>query len=441
MLEGMVGSTLLRLTIPMIMGIFSILLINVVDTIYIGQLGLIELAGVSFTFPVVFMVMSVPFGIGIGTSAVVARSIGKGNHSEVRRLTTDSLYLTFFVMTIVAVVGLVTIDPIFTLMGATREMLPFIRDYMIVWYFGVGMVALPIVGNNAIRATGDSKTPSFIMMSIAIINAILDPFLIFGIGPFPMMGVEGAAMATVISYFFAFVGGLWVLGKRERMLEKGFPIWDKVFLSWRRILYIAIPATMSNMLAPVASAVLTWMVAGYGADAVAAFGIGTRLEALAMLGVMALTSILTPFVAQNLGAKNIDRIQISLVYSSKFSLLWGLAAFVILGSAAYPLSIIFSDNEGVQSLTRAFLWIVPMSFGFFGLSMISSALCNALNKPIESFSIQILRLFVLVLPLGLIGSWSFGVLGIFGGIFLGNVISGIVGILWVKVRVLPKTEK
>jgi putative MATE family efflux protein len=425
----------------MIMGIFSILLINVVDTIYIGQLGLIELAGVSFTFPVVFMVMSVPFGIGIGTSAVVARSIGKGNHSEVRRLTTDSLYLTFFVMTIVAVVGLVTIDPIFTLMGATREMLPFIRDYMIVWYFGVGMVALPIVGNNAIRATGDSKTPSFIMMSIAIINAILDPFLIFGIGPFPMMGVEGAAMATVISYFFAFVGGLWVLGKRERMLEKGFPIWDKVFLSWRRILYIAIPATMSNMLAPVASAVLTWMVAGYGADAVAAFGIGTRLEALAMLGVMALTSILTPFVAQNLGAKNIDRIQISLVYSSKFSLLWGLAAFVILGSAAYPLSIIFSDNEGVQSLTRAFLWIVPMSFGFFGLSMISSALCNALNKPIESFSIQILRLFVLVLPLGLIGSWSFGVLGIFGGIFLGNVISGIVGILWVKVRVLPKTEK
>jgi putative MATE family efflux protein len=425
----------------MIMGIFSTLLINVVDTIYIGQLGLIELAGVSFTFPVVFMVMSVPFGIGIGTSAVVARSIGKGNHSEVRRLTTDSLYLTFFVMTIVAVVGLVTIDPIFTLMGATREMLPFIRDYMIVWYFGVGMVALPIVGNNAIRATGDSKTPSFIMMSIAIINAILDPFLIFGIGPFPMMGVEGAAMATVISYFFAFVGGLWVLGKRERMLEKGFPIWDKVFLSWRRILYIAIPATMSNMLAPVASAVLTWMVAGYGADAVAAFGIGTRLEALAMLGVMALTSILTPFVAQNLGAKNIDRIQISLVYSSKFSLLWGLAAFVILGSAAYPLSIIFSDNEGVQSLTRAFLWIVPMSFGFFGLSMISSALCNALNKPIESFSIQILRLFVLVLPLGLIGSWSFGVLGIFGGIFLGNVISGIVGILWVKVRVLPKTEK
>jgi len=425
----------------MIMGIFSILLINVVDTIYIGQLGLIELAGVSFTFPVVFMVMSVPFGIGIGTSAVVARSIGKGNHSEVRRLTTDSLYLTFFVMTIVAVVGLVTIDPIFTLMGATREMLPFIRDYMIVWYFGVGMVALPIVGNNAIRATGDSKTSSFIMMSIAIINAILDPFLIFGIGPFPMMGVEGAAMATVISYFFAFVGGLWVLGKRERMLEKGFPIWDKVFLSWRRILYIAIPATMSNMLAPVASAVLTWMVAGYGADAVAAFGIGTRLEALAMLGVMALTSILTPFVAQNLGAKNIDRIQISLVYSSKFSLLWGLAAFVILGSAAYPLSIIFSDNEGVQSLTRAFLWIVPMSFGFFGLSMISSALCNALNKPIESFSIQILRLFVLVLPLGLIGSWSFGVLGIFGGIFLGNVISGIVGILWVKVRVLPKTEK
>ena len=441
MLEGMVGPTLLRLTLPMMLGLLSILLINLVDTFYIGQLGLIELAAVSFTFPVVFVVWSIAFGIGIGTSSVVARAIGQGNHTEVKTLTTASLYLTFFVVAIVGLIGIITIEPVFKALGASSEMLPFIRDYMIIWFLGYPLVALPMVGNNAIRATGDSKTPSMVMMGIAIVNAILDPFFIFGIGPFPMMGVKGAAVATVISYFFALVAGFWVLGKREKMLEIGLPSWEKLFSSWKPILYIATPAALANVLAPLTGAILTRIVASYGADAVAAFGIGTRLEALAMLGVMALTALLTPFIAQNLGARNMNRIREALTYSSKFSYVWGLAATLLLAVTAYPIASIFSDNDGVQFLTRAYLWIIPISFGFFGLSMIASSVCNALNRPIESFAIQIFRLFILIVPLAMIGSWQFGMLGVFGGIFVGNVLSGVVAIAWVRFVILPRTEK
>ena len=441
MLEGKVGPTLLRLTVPMMLGLLSILLINIVDTFYIGQLGLIELASVSFTFPVIFVVWSIAFGIGIGTSAVVARAIGQGNHAEVKTLTTTSLYLTFVVVAIVGVIGIITIKPVFTALGASPEMMPFIRDYMVIWFLGYPLVALPMVGNNAIRATGDSKTPSMVMMGIAIVNAILDPFFIFGIGPFPMMGVKGAAIATVISYFFALVAGFWVLGKREKMLEIGFPSYEKLFSSWKRILYIATPAALANVLAPLASAVLTRIIADYGADAVAAFGIGTRLEALSMLGVMALTALLTPFIAQNLGARNMSRIREALTYSTKFSHVWGLAATLLLAASAYPVAAVFSDNVGVQSLTRAYLWIIPISFGFFGLSMVASSACNALNRPIESFAVQIFRLFVLIVPLAMIGSWQFGIHGVFWGIFAGNVLSGIVAIVWVRFSVLPKTEK
>ena len=231
MLEGPVGPTLFRLTVPMIMGLVSIMLINIIDTFYIGQLGVKELAAISFTFPVVFTVMSVAFGIGIGTSVVVSRAIGKGDRAQVRRLTTDSLYLTVIAMVLVSALGLATIEPIFTAMGATEDLLPIIRDYMVLWYFGVGLVAIPIVGNNAIRATGDSRTPSVVMMVVAIVNAILDPFLIFGIGPFPKMGVQGAALATVIAYLCALLAGLWVLGKREQMLEGGFPIPQTAWVS------------------------------------------------------------------------------------------------------------------------------------------------------------------------------------------------------------------
>ncbi len=441
MLEGTVGPTLLKLTLPMIVGLLSVLLINLVDTFYIGQLGLIELASVSFTFPVVFVVWSIAFGIGIGTSSVVARAIGQGNHPEVKILTTASLYLTFLVMGIVGVVGVMTINPVFTMLGASPDMMPLIRDYMVIWFLGYPLVALPMVGNNAIRATGDSKTPSMVMMGLAIVNAILDPFFIFGIGPFPMMGVKGAAIATVISYFFALVAGFWVLGKREKMLEIKFPSFEKLFSSWSRILYIATPAAFANVLAPLASAVLTRIISSYGADAVAAFGIGTRIEAVAMLGVMALTAILTPFIAQNLGARNLGRIREALTYSSKFSHVWGLLVAFLLAVSAYPIASIFSDDTGVQYLSRAYLWILPISFGFMGLSMIASSACNGLNRPFESFVVQIFRLFILIVPLAMIGSWRFGILGVFGGIFVGNLISGVVSTTWVKFSVFIKTEK
>ena len=156
---------------------------------------------------------------------------------------------------------------------------------------------------------------------------------------------------------------------------------------------------------------------------------------------MALTALLTPFIAQNLGAGNMSRIREALTYSTKFSHVWGLAATLLLAASAYPVAAVFSDNVGVQSLTRAYLWIIPISFGFFGLSMVASSACNALNRPIESFAVQIFRLFVLIVPLAMIGSWQFGIHGVFWGIFAGNVLSGIVAIVWVRFSVLQKTEK
>ena len=163
MLEGPVESTLLRLSLPMVMGIISVMLINIVDTFYIGQLGVRELAAISFTFPVIFTVMSLAFGVGIGTSAVLSRAIGKGNLAKVQQLTTDSLILIALVMAFISFLGILSLKPLFLAMGAEEDLIPLIREYMLIWYLGVGLVAIPIVGNNAIRASGDSKTPSLVI--------------------------------------------------------------------------------------------------------------------------------------------------------------------------------------------------------------------------------------------------------------------------------------
>ena len=159
-----------------------------------------------------------------------------------RRLTTGRYYLAALVVIVVASVGIITIDPIFQMMGATPDLLPLIHDYMNIWYLGVGFIMVPIVGNNAMRATGDTKTPSLVIIVIGVVNAVLDPFLIFGIGPFPRMEVQGAALATVIAYSMAFFAALWFLGIRKKMLDFAIPQLVSVFRSWKQILHVGLPA-------------------------------------------------------------------------------------------------------------------------------------------------------------------------------------------------------
>ena len=182
MIEGPVGSYLIRMSIPMMFGLISIMLFSLIDTFYISLIGVRELVAISFTFPVTFTIMSFSFGIGIGASAVISRAIGEGDQHRVRRLTTDSLLLVFLIIICIAAISFFSLGTIFTIIGATEESIQLIKEYMVPWLAGVVFVVIPIVGNSAIRATGDTKTPSLIMMIAAGINALLDPLLIFGYG-------------------------------------------------------------------------------------------------------------------------------------------------------------------------------------------------------------------------------------------------------------------
>ena len=181
--EGPVGGTLIRLTGPMVIGIGAMVAFNLTDTFFVGRLGPTELAALSFTFPVVLIVNSIAIGIGIGASAVISRAVGRGEGHEVRRLATDSLTLALSIVALFVVAGFLTIDPVFRKLGATESVLPFIRQYMQIWYMGMIFVVVPMVGNNAIRARGDTKSPAAIMLVAVVVNIVMDPLLIFVLDP------------------------------------------------------------------------------------------------------------------------------------------------------------------------------------------------------------------------------------------------------------------
>lgn len=437
MIAGPVGPSLIRLAIPMIFGLVSILLINLVDTFYISLIGVKELVAISFTFPVTFTLMSFSFGIGIGAAAVISRAIGEGDHHRVQRLTTDSLLLVALIILVVAGLSYLNLDAIFRLMGASDVSFPLIEEYMIPWLMGVVFVVIPIVGNSAIRATGDTKTPSIIMVIAAVVNAVLDPILIFGYGPFPEMGIRGAAIATVISYISIMIAGLWVLGKRERMLTANWPGIGEILLSWKALLYIGIPAMLTQLLFPFSNAVLTRIAAELGEATVAAFGVGTRIESIAMIGSMALSSVIIPFIGQNYGANNFERIKKASRFFLCFALIWGGTAWAFLALFSGGIAWAFTDDLEIQNLIKQFFWIVPFGFGFHGISQLISASCNALHRPFHSTSINIMRLFLFLIPLVYLGSQIWGTTGFFFGIALGNLATGSLAWFWYQNSILP----
>jgi putative MATE family efflux protein len=392
---------------------------------------------ISFTFPVTFTLMSFSFGIGIGAAVVISHAIGEGDHHRVQRLTTDSLLLVAMIILVVAGLSYLNLHSIFKLMGASDESFPLIEEYMIPWLMGVVFVVIPIVGNSAIRATGDTKTPSIIMVIAAVVNAVLDPILIFGYGPFPEMGIEGAAIATVISYISIMFAGLWVLGKRERMLTSNWPGIAEILSSWKALLYIGIPAMLTQLLFPLSNAVLTRLAADLGDATVAAFGVGTRIESLAMIGSMALSSVIIPFIGQNYGANNFDRIKTASRFILRFALIWGGTAWVFLALISGGIAWAFTDDPEIQTLIKQFFWIVPFGFGFHGISQLISASCNALHRPFHSTTINILRLFLFLIPLVYLGSQIWGTTGFFFGIALGNLATGATAWLWFRSSILP----
>ena len=375
MLTAPMTPMLLRMTGPMILGIIAILAFNLVDTFFIGMLGTQALAAISFTFPVTFVVTSLTMGLGAGLCALLGHALGQGRHDEAARITTDCLFLAVILVSLLAGLGAMTITPLFTLLGASPELISLIHDYMLIWYLTVPMLVVPMVGNAAIRTTGDTKTPSLVMGVAGLVNGVLDPLLIFGPGPFPEWGIRGAAIATSLSWLMAMLVSLHLLRKRETLLTWRLSPRPQLLAHWRALLHVAVPASFTNMLN---------CGAGNPARAKAALLLCMRFALLFQLGVYALTWLLAPFIAD-----------------------------------------LFSDHPQVVRLIVLYLHLVPIGYGFQGMVMLLASALNGVRASAVSLLINGIRLFVFLLPGAWLGAKLGGEQGIYLGMLLANLAAGL----------------
>ncbi|MDP8289500.1 MAG: MATE family efflux transporter [Candidatus Susulua stagnicola] len=439
--QGLVTKKLISLSIPMVFGLLSMVIFNLVDAFFISRLGIKELAAIGFTFPVIMFFVGIILGFGVAASSVVSRAIGRGDHHQVQRLTTDSIIISLFIMGIATIFGLLSIDWLFRSLGANNETLPLIKQYMNIWYLGIGFIVIPMVGNNALRACGDMLFPSLVMIISTIVNIILDPLLIFGLWGFPQLGLKGAAIATVVARATAMVLSLLILHFKEKLIDFSLPTFKEFSNSIKQISYLAIPSAASRLLMPLTMSIIMRLVANLGPIAIAAFGVAVKIEMFAFLLIMALATALVPFVGQNWGAKNFNRVKEAIRKSNTFSLLWGLGTFIVLLILAIPLGNLFGGDIQVARYITLYLWIIPISYGLRGCVFLTASVFNAINKPLLATGLNLTRMFAFHIPLAIIGIRIAGLIGLFVGLCLANIGSGILSLVVEKLLIKDDCSK
>ena len=442
--SGPTWQKLMQLAGPMVFGIVAVISVSLVDTYYVGQLGTRQLTALSFTFPVTLTVSSLAIGLGAGASSVVSRAVGADERDNAKRLATDSLALAFILVIMVAAIGYFAIDPLFVLLGASGEVLDLIGRYMRIWFLAIPLLVVPIVANSIVRAIGDSFWPSVVMVSSALTNIAITPVFIFGWGPVPAFGIEGAAIGTLVAWLVTVFGAFALVAYRERMLTADMPGIPALAKSWKRVLGIGIPASFGNAVNPVGIAIVTSFIAAFGGVVVAGFGVATRIESLAVIPMLALSSAIGPFTGQNWGAGKCDRVSEALKFCYMVCAVWAGVLAAFFWFAAEPIVRVFSQEAEVVSAATTYLAIVPISLWGYGIVIITAGAFNALGRSHYGLGLYLVRTAVLYVPFAFVASRVAGSEAVFCSIAIANGLAGVVvagfALHWLSKHTAPEAE-
>jgi putative MATE family efflux protein len=427
---GKVSTRLRKQATPMAFGLVAIISFDAVDLFFVSQLGDMPLAAIAFCFPVLWLITSMIIGFEAGAASVISRATGRKDEPMVRRQTTDTVALAGLVMLVVMTVGLLTIDPVFRTLGATDELMPLVNDYMSIWYWGVPINAVCWICLASMRARGNALIEGKIITLAAVVNAVLDPIMIFGLFGFPRLEIAGAALATVTSNVIVMIGTLSYLHFKLRVFATPFAKLSVVLNSWREMSRIGGPAMLTNIVVPIANSIVVAMIAGFGVNAVAGFGVGIRIEPLVLIPFYAMSAVSSPFMGQNFAAGQLNRMLEARKVIAKFSVAYGLLLTTVLFFAAPYLASVFSDTAEIQEVAVTYLRIMALSYAGYGMVMSACAGFNGMGFPLPGVAISVCRAMLVFLPLALLLKWWLGLNGLFLAGAISNILIGLAAYKW-----------
>lgn len=427
---GPIAPHLVKLTMPMFIGVASMLSAVMVDIIYIGHIGTDELAALGFCFPIIMTLVSLSTGVSIGSTSIVARFAGLGHQNSLKRAATHSLLLSLLLNLIVTGIGYLYLLDALILLGAEGDILRLASDYMRVWLIGYPVFSFSMFIGNTIRGTGEALLPGLVMLVSAVLQAIFAPFLIFGLFGLPRLELEGAGWSFCISRIVTMAWTVWIILAKVPLLTTRHLNIKAILKSWLEVLRISVPATIFNLMPPISLAIVVAILSEHGPEVVAAFSIAGRIEALATMALIALSSSIVPFAGQNWAGKQFYRAIKALTISYRFCLIYGLIVAAFLMVSGRLLIGFITDSAEVVSVGYLNLLWVSATFGFIGTAQVSGAAFLALGHARPVLILGLFRMIVIYVPLLLLSNHYFGYVGVFVTIMTTNLLMATVTYVW-----------
>ena len=368
------------------------------DLFWVGRLGKEAIAAVGVAGNLTMIVLAITQMLGVGTTALISQAAGRKDQRHAELVFNQSCAMSIWVAVALGVVGFFSMDAYANSLSADAQTATLAKSYL-AWFLPAMLLQFPLVSmGSALRATGIVQAPVVFQVISVVLNMVLAPFLIFGLGPFPKLGVTGAALATFISILVADLLIVWYFETKYRYLRFRFSEWRAQMKIWWSMLRIGVPAGAEFILLFVYIMIVYLIIRNFGPAAQAGFGVGARIMQALFLPVVALSFAASPVVGQNFGGRKADRVR----HSVKSGLLLASAVMLVLAliTELMPRTMIrfFSSDAAVIQFGSDYLRIVAFNFVAAGIVFTSSSMFQGLGNTIPPLLSSASRLIIFALP-------------------------------------------
>ncbi|MCX2818280.1 MAG: putative MATE family efflux protein [Methanobacteriota archaeon] len=428
--SGSVGKPLFYLSLPIVVTNLLQTAYNLVDTFWLGQYSDDALAAISFAFPVVFLLISLGMGLAVAGSVLVAQHTGANEKEEAEFAASQVTGFSLIASVVLGAGGYFIVEDFLALTGASDTVVRLGASYMEVISLGLVFMFGFFTFIFLMRGYGDTITPMLVMLGSVVLNILLDPFLIFGWGPFPEMGIQGAAVATVFSRSLALGVGLFVMlrttyGVRIHARDM---VPNPTFV--RKIVRIGGPASVETTGRAVSINALLFVVGMFGDTVAAAFGVGTRVFSVIFLPAAAVAQGVETMTGQNIGADEPDRVEAANHIAARTMFVVLAAMGVVTWLFANSVIAIFTDNPAIIDEGATFLRFVAPTFGFLGVMRAYIGGIRGTGKTLTAAAITVGVVGLARLGIAYVGATQFGSNGLWLAFAVSNIIGATVAFGW-----------
>lgn len=430
--EGAIGPLLLKMSLPAISANLVVAFYNLMDVFWLSKIGPKAVAALTVCFPIQILLAAIGIGTGVGAASFASRMFGAGNIEKAEKVAGQIMFLS-------AVLGVLIILPcrsyteaILRMFGATEDILPLSQHYLRTYILCAPFMFFVMMGNNVLRAGGNPNLAMFAIFVLAFSGAILDPLLIFGLGPFPEMGIRGAGFAAVSAYFLSTLLCFAFFRSDRSSYAMTWPSLVPNIPVIQSIYRVGFPAFITNVSISIVITVYNHVLGGFGAQAIATFGLIFRLNGIVIFILFGIGHGVLPMVGFNYGAGLYKRLQVTVRKAIKWSVAIAGVSIMVALLFTEPILVLFTKDPNLLEIAVPAMRIYVTSLTFIGPAIVAINMFNGLGMGFTATSFLFVRDFFFLIPFLMYVAPRIGLNGVWLAHPLSNLFMLLISWFWMR---------